>query len=441
MCFRQRFQSLLSSFSEMRTGTNLVSMICVACIITVCKECIGEVVCAKMTLNSETFQVLAKKEELENFVPRYHNCIATETSSMNEVYLKFMVTLEDHHKFTTYNIFNSANIQFDINPKFQCDLQKCVNTITLSMECSRIGNILCRLLIFEVMNELETTLKHAGSHLNCSSLSDCNCNATLFLNSGTTTTTTTTNFTQHIQSSAQSNYGTSTVFENQQKLNKSLSVNSTHSTNTNAIIIVVVVCTSIICIAVLAVYYFYTKNTSRRKTAQNGYDLTMNENKNNIPTIDIAQSNTQGITYNTSVISDMDVIDYHVCQLKTNNYINCMSTEDRIETSNFQTRSTSISSTNIYTKDGTEYARLGDKVRLDLNDYDFLLSQKASLSMQSATVCTQNVKTSNPPLVDDGEDTISRGSYPSRSSYILGKDVQDLVLDAPTNPYTLAKNV
>ncbi|KAK6971024.1 hypothetical protein BgiMline_026721 [Biomphalaria glabrata] len=184
MCFRQRFQRFTSFFSEMRTGTNLVSMICVACIITVCKECIGEVVSAKMTLNSETFKVLAKKEELENFLPSYHNCIATETSSMNEVYLKFMVTLEDHHKFTTYNIFNSADIQFDINPKFQCDLQKCVNPITLSMECSRIENIPCRLLIFEVMNELETTLKRAGSYLNCSSLSGCNCNATLFLNSG-----------------------------------------------------------------------------------------------------------------------------------------------------------------------------------------------------------------------------------------------------------------
>ncbi|KAK0043823.1 hypothetical protein Bpfe_026705 [Biomphalaria pfeifferi] len=326
----------------MRTGTNVVvSMICLACIITGCKECIGEVVCTKMTLNSETFKLLAKKDELDNFFLKYHNCIETETSSMNEHNLKLNVTLEDYQKFTAYTFFDKADIQFDINPNFQCDLQKCVHAITLSMEYSRIGNILCRLLIFEVMNELETTLKRAGSYLNCSSMSGCNCNATLFL---TTATTTTTNFTQYTQSSAQSTFGKSTVFENQQKLNNSLSVNSTHSTNTNAIIIVVIVCTSVICIAVLAAYCFYTKNTSRRKTGQNVSGIAMNENKNNIPTIGMTQSNTEFIPSNPSVISDMDVIDYHACEQKTNTFINYVNIEDGKETSNFQTRSTSFSS-------------------------------------------------------------------------------------------------
>lgn len=79
----------------------------------------------------------------------------------------------------------------------------------------------------------------------------------------------------------------------------------------------------------------------------------------------------------------MDVNGYQACEQKCNKFINYVNTEEGKETSNFQTRSTSFSSTNSNTKDGTEYARIGDNVRLHFNDYDSLLSQMAPLSAQN----------------------------------------------------------
>ncbi|KAI8767752.1 hypothetical protein BgiBS90_029058, partial [Biomphalaria glabrata] len=51
---------------------------------------------------------------------------------------------------------------------------------------------------------------------------------------------------------------------------------------------------------------FILKKTSKRKTAQNVSGIAMNEDKNNISTIGMAQSNTHVIPYSPSVISDME---------------------------------------------------------------------------------------------------------------------------------------